>query len=72
MTEQLLDMLAELEHIQWMEWAGSILKSELISTKRKDRWLELIRPYEALTEKQKEQDRKYARRVIRALRLKVK
>lgn len=62
--EELIDKLAALEHEQWMSWAKSILKSEDISKERAERWKELFVPYDELTEEMKEEDRKWAQKVL--------
>lgn len=65
-----LESIAELEHTQWEEWAKALLKSEPgISKERRERWEKLFVPYKDLSEKSKEQDRVYARKVLKALGL---
>jgi len=70
----LLESLAELEHDQWMEWAKGVLESEAeslteeISKERQERWQKLFVPYADLSEEDKEDDRKYARKVIARLK----
>lgn len=56
-TEELLERLAELEHIQWQYWA---------SVSAPDHPL-LYVPYANLTEEQKEQDRIWAKATINLL-----
>jgi len=65
--EELIEKLAALEHEQWMQWAKDILKTEDIKKKRADRWEELFVPYDELTEEMKEEDRKWARKVLSIL-----
>lgn len=62
----LLEDLAALEHRQWQDWALNILDSEEdISEARKERWRRLaFTPYSELTEKEKDQDRVYAKKVL--------
>lgn len=62
--EELIDKLAALEHEQWVSWVKSILKSEDISKERAERWKELFTPYDELTEEMKEEDRKWAQKVL--------
>jgi hypothetical protein len=62
-----LEKLAELEHEQWVEWSKNIAETESISWKRINRWLELWIPYSKLTENQKEQDRIWAKKVLKIL-----
>lgn len=69
--EQLLEELANLEHQQWREWAIQIMMTELISEERKKRWIPLCASsYYELTEEQKEQDRVWARQVLRIVEAK--
>ena len=66
--KNLLANLAELEHIQWCNWAKSLMESEPnISEERKERWKQLLVPYEQLDDYYKEFDRKYARKVLAIL-----
>jgi len=58
------EKLAELEHKQWVEWSKEIARTENISEERCRRWKKLWIEYKFLTEKEKEQDREYARKVI--------
>jgi len=60
----LVEKLAELEHEQWMEWSKHIAGRESISEGRYQRWCKQWIPYKDLTEEEKEQDRKYARKVL--------
>lgn len=66
--EDLLEKLAELEHIKWMEWARHILSEEAITTTRVQRWVRNFVPYNELSEQEKEKDRVLARRVLRTLK----
>lgn len=66
--DKLIEKLAELEHIKWMEWARHILSEETITTQRVQRWVRNFVPYDELSEQEKEKDRVLARRVLRALR----
>ncbi len=65
--EDKLEKLAELEHIQWIEWSKNIASTEVISQERLERWKKLWIPYNELTEEQKEQDRIYARKILEIL-----
>lgn len=63
-----LEQIAALEHEQWMEWAKALLKSEPgISKERKERWAKLFVPYSSLSDESKEQDRVYARKIIKVI-----
>lgn len=65
--EELIEKLAALEHEQWMQWAKDILKTEEINKERAERWEKLFVPYDELTEEMKEEDRKWARKVLNLL-----
>jgi len=67
----LIEELAELEHIKWMEWARYLLMEEPISTNRVQRWARNMTDYKDLSEMEKEKDRVLARRVIKTLKEKV-
>jgi len=58
------EALAALEHDQWIVWAGAIMGSEPISAARRVRWEALMIPYTDLLEHQKDQDRKWADRIL--------
>lgn len=62
--DKILEELAEIEHIKWMEWARHILSEESITTMRVQRWARLFVPYSELSEQEKEKDRVLARRVL--------
>ena len=62
---QLLERLAELEHFQWMEWSKSVAAE--VGAERRERWEAYWVPYAELPEELKEQDRKWARKVLAAL-----
>lgn len=64
----LLEALAKLEHEQWVEWSRNIADTEVLSLKRLRRWDRLWCNYNVLSEKQKDSDRAYARKVIRLLK----
>lgn len=68
MENKLLEKLAELEHIKWMEWARHILSEETITTQRVQRWARLFVPYSELSENEKEKDRFLAHRVLNAIK----
>ena len=64
LVERLVERLAALEHEQWMQWAQTIMGKEPIGEERRRRWAGYMVPYADLTEEAKEQDRKWARRVV--------
>lgn len=63
-----LEALAAIEHEQWMEWANALMQRETLSEERCNRWLSLMVPYSHLPESSKDEDRKWARKVIEAAR----
>lgn len=60
-----MEKLAELEHEQWMEWSKAVAAE--VSDERRKRWKKYWVPYSELSEKVKEQDRVWARKVIKAM-----
>jgi len=63
----LLEKLAELEHLQWIEWSKNISEKEKLSKKRLKRWKEFWVIYQDLPETIKEDDRKWARKTLKVL-----
>ncbi len=61
------ELLAELEHEQWIVWSKDIAATEDIKSKRAMRWEKLWRPYSELTESEKDQDREWADKAIAIL-----
>ena len=57
--EEIIEMLAELEHDQWIHWANNI--SSEVSNERYDRWQTYLIPYADLPEEIKEEDRRWAK-----------
>lgn len=81
-TQEIIEVLAELEHNQWWHWAKSLtpelndilyklpegsLEADRLAA-RLGRWSSLFMPYDQLTEEQKEQDRIWARESLSALK----
>ena len=64
-NKELIEELAELEHKQWWDWAKNILETEDISKERSERWKKLFIPYDDLSEKEKDSDREWARKVLK-------
>lgn len=60
--DEILEKLSEIEHEQWMEWSKSVASE--VSEQRKKRWEKYWIPYKDLTDEVKEQDRKYAKKVL--------
>lgn len=76
----LTEKLAELEHEQWRKWSNELAKeiAEYLNwlpedmrielSARLTRWNSLWVPYDELTEKAKEQDRVWARKVLQVFK----
>lgn len=62
-----LEKLANLEHEQWIDWSKEISSTENISEDRRKRWQQYWIPYEELPDNIKEDDRKYARKVMKII-----
>ncbi len=67
-SHKLVEELAELEHKQWEAWAKSISNSEDISKERLARWKKSFKPYKKLTSKNKDADRVWAKKVLKAVK----
>lgn len=63
--DELVEKLAELEHEQWMEWSKSVAGE--VSESRLSKWELYWVPYDELSEPVKEQDRIWARKVLKIL-----
>lgn len=61
--DEIIEKLAELEHLQWCEWSLTLDENEQLSPERIERWKKLWVEYSELNEAQKEQDREWARKV---------
>ena len=62
----LIEKLAELEHEQWSHWTKHFLSN--INPENKKRWKkQMTIKYHQLSEKEKESDRKWARKVLEIL-----
>jgi len=64
----LREKLVELEHNQWIYWSKSIANTNSIPEIRLNRWKKLWKPYNKLLEKDKEQDRTWADKVLKILK----
>ncbi len=71
-SPKFLEGLASIEHDQWKAWATSLAKSENLSPERLKRWETSMKDYAKLTDKNKEADRKWARKVRALIRKTVK
>lgn len=60
-----LEKLAKIEHDQWIKWAKDLMNKENLSPERVKRWKKLFIAYDKLKEKDKEDDRIWARKVIK-------
>lgn len=75
---EFLENLAELEHEQWVAWSKSLCEQVLSNLgeevtgrkmfERHQRWLSLWKPYDNLSDEIKEQDRIWARKVLKLLK----
>jgi len=66
MKDQLLEQLAALEHEQWAHWTSYMLDNDTVENVL--RWRKQIEtPYADLSEKEKESDREWARKVLAVL-----
>lgn len=61
---EIREKLADLEHEQWNAWSSSLASVEKLTPERLERWKKLWRPYLSLTEEEKDQDRKWADKVL--------
>lgn len=67
--DELLEILADLEHEQWVSWARKVMKSEPnLSSERRERWKSYVVDYEDLPELIKDYDRHLAMLVLNAIR----
>jgi len=67
--KKFLDPTAEALFEQWKEWSRGVTKAETISQSRKQNWQALWeKPYQALTEPEKEVDRRNAKKLLERIR----
>ena len=69
-SPELLERLAALEHEQWVLWSRAV--AEEVREERRARWEQLWRPYDELPEHMKEEDRRFARKVLDVFREEVR
>jgi len=62
----LREQLAEIEHEQWMAWAGTLAR-EGLTPERIERWRRFMVPYAELDEATKDYDREWADKVLLVL-----
>lgn len=65
---KLVEILAALEHQQWIEWASYLINNDLVPLKTSCEWTPLLVPYEDLTDEDQEKDRVFARKVLAKLK----
>ena len=66
--KKVFEELSDLEHAQWMSWAKDIAKTEKITPERLNRWTaDMFKPYNELSEEDKDKDREIAMIVLRVL-----
>jgi len=65
--EEMIEVLADLEHRQWVKWSKSLANTETLSPERLQRWKKLWVSYNQLSEDEKDQDRVWARKVLARL-----
>jgi hypothetical protein len=66
-TDDLLEQLAALEHEQWARWTEHMLNN--LTPDNIARWQQQIAtPYASLSEREKESDREWARKILALLR----
>lgn len=62
MTDATIERLAALEHEQWAHWTAYMLAN--MTPENAERWRrQIATPYAELTEREKDSDREWARRV---------
>ena len=62
-NKKLLDLLANLEHEQWIYWMAYFCKND--TSKNWDKWNKQMKaPYLKLSEKEKESDKEWANKVL--------
>ena len=68
---QLVEEIASLLHDQWIDLAKGLIKKDEISAETRERWRkECFKPYSELTDRVKELDRVWARKIVTYLQTK--
>jgi len=65
--DKALEKLSDLEHQQWQSWINYCISNYNLPDKLVQKWKSNDRPYEELSEEEKEKDRKWARKSLEAL-----
>lgn len=65
--DDVIDIIASVFHEAWMEWSKTLAYEEALSPKRLERWKTLWVPYDELRDRWKQEDRKFAERVVSRL-----
>jgi hypothetical protein len=63
--KQFVEKLAALEHAQWMKWSKAV--AQRVDAETRLRWRKFWVPYAELSEAAKEQDRIWARKIVKAI-----
>jgi len=69
-SPELLERLAALEHEQWVLWSRAV--AEEVREERRARWERFWGPYDELPEHIKEEDRRFAKKVLDVFREEVR
>jgi hypothetical protein len=64
--DDLVELLAKIEHVQWMHWSQAVAAE--VSTRTRAKWQRSWVDYAELSEELKEVDRIWARNVVMLLR----
>jgi len=71
-SEETLELLANLEHEQWIKWSQTLAEKEKLTKYRILRWKQMWCPYSELTELNKDFDRDWAKVVVERLKSQLK
>jgi len=71
-SEETLELLANLEHEQWVKWSQTLAEKEKLTKYRVLRWKQMWCPYSELTELNKDFDRDWAKVVVARLKSQLK
>ena len=63
----MVEILAAIEHNQWVHWSKNLAKTGDVAPERVERWKTLWVPYAELPDAEKEEDRYWARTVLDAI-----